>query len=168
MIGSENAVLMAVVPKRGPGDKRQLRLRQMVGGEPPHVGILHRICHAQQRGVSAEGGLGTVHHRPVVSAIIAAAIHPPPVMDTFQISEHLVHGDGLPVADRVGRGERSGIAPDPFQPLPVTSGGGDPVEHFEVAPHTVPAVAEYADISGSAAGDREGVEIFAAAIRLDE
>ena len=168
VVRPERAALSSVVAEGGAADLRELGFGEVVGGAGAFGVAAEILRHAVKRGDAAEHRLAAIHHRAVVAAVVAAGLHPRPVVDAGEVALHLIDGDGSAVADRVGRSERRGIAPDGFERIVFSSEGTDQIEHQKVVADAVAAVAEDADVAGILRRDGEGVEVLRSGIGFAE
>ena len=168
VVRPERAALSSVVAEGGAADLRELGFCEVVGGAGAFGVAAEILRHAVKRGDAAEHRLAAIHHRAVVAAVVAAGLHPRPVVDAGEVALHLIDGDGSAVADRVGRSERRGIAPDGFERIVFSSEGTDQIEHQKVVADAVTAVAEDADVAGILRRDGEGVEVLRSGIGFAE
>ena len=159
---------MSVLAEGRAADLGELGLGEMVGGAGALFVVAELFRHAAERGDAAEDGLSAVDDRAVVAAVVAAGLHPRPVVDAGQVALHLIDGHGVPVADGHRRGEGGVVAPDRLHGIAAAAVRGEEVEQQQVVRHAVAAVAEDADVAGVLAGDREGVEVLRSGIRFAE
>ena len=98
--------------------------------------------------MTGKWSLRTIDHRAVVAGIVAAVVHPCPVMYVFHITEHLIDGQIPSVADGVRGSKRRIIAPESFQPPGIAGHGTVLLQCIQIQPDAIPAVTKYADIAG--------------------
>ena len=148
VIHPDQSVPSSVIQECRTRDQRQLALRQMIRSFCDLPLVSDPLRDAEISAMSGKRSLRTIDRRAVVAGIVAAVVHPCPVMYVFHITEHLIDGQIPSVANGVRRSKRRIIAPESFQPPGISGHGTVLLQCIQMQPDTISAVAEHADITG--------------------